>query len=230
MRMRVLRRKLTVMAVCAMSVGAILVTAAAPASAATTGEFGVRFKDNNQNGQCRVETDQAGDVTTWAPVDSWTRYLAIDTDSRAGGCQLWFGLNNPDGSLNGLQLSYTYTVNPGGSSRRCAFQTPSPQPIKFFPLPIDWPIWIPDPGITLDSDAFTPGWCNLTMYLDGTSNIVLDIRYWYVQGTDGGQCISAAQPGTEQVWTVRKDHPVTIGLNSGDSAGACYLAFRLRRT
>lgn len=226
MRMRVLRRKLTAMAVCAVSAGTLLVTAAVPASAAETAEFGVRLQDPNENGQCRVETDPAGDVTSWAPINTWTRYLAIDTDDRLGGCSLWFGLNNADGSLNGMQLSYTYTVNPGGDAGQCQYQSSTPRPIRYFPLAMDWPVWI-DPPIGLHTDD-RHGYCNLKLSMSGRNDIGLDVRYWYVEGTTSSQCINASQASPQQFWTVRTDHPVEIGLNTDDSGGACFLAFRLR--
>lgn len=228
MRMRVLRRKLTAAVMCGASAGAVLLAAPAASAAdvgpAATAAFGIRFTDKNANGQCRVGEAPAGDVSQWVSENQWTRTLAIDTDDRLGGCDLYFGLNNVDGSLTGLTLSYTFQYSDFAGDNQCPSASPDPQQVPFFPLQGNFPVFFMSPIVLNTHDD--AGGCTLKLEISGRADVALDVLYEFVG--DGGQCPGAHPRGTNDHRTVSAGSPVTIGLDSDDRAGACLLSFRLR--
>jgi hypothetical protein len=225
MRMRVLRRRLTAMVVCGVSAGVMLVAAGAPASAEprATAQLGIKLVDEELNGQCRVGEDPPGEVTQWVGEDQWTRTLALDTDDRAEGCELYFGLNNVDGSLTGMTLSYTYEYSQNAGSYQCPTASPDPQAVPYLPFPANFPVW--GERIRLNTHD-NPGWCTLKFEITGRNDVALDVLFEFVG--DGGQCKGAHPRGTNDYRTVSAGNPVTIGLDTDDRDGACLLAFRLR--
>jgi hypothetical protein len=68
--------------------------------------------------------------------------------------------------------------------------------------------------------------------MDGStrSDIVFDVRYQYA-GVDNGQCRSAIDIALGQFRTVSvgPSHEVTIGLDTDNRDGGCFLSFRMRR-
>lgn len=232
MRIRVLGRKLSAIACGVLSAGAFIVVSAPPAGASpdtvlATAEFGIRFKDDSNNGQCRVDDGSSGESVQWVPEGQWTLPLVLDTDSRSGGCGIWFGFNNQDGSLTGFNLQYTYTESPGGANGQCPGVGPAPQIVPVVPFPVFFRYWM-DPRITVDTDN-RPGYCDLTLSATGRADVVLDVL-WEFNG-DGGQCHGALPLGTNppQVRTVQTGAvPVAMGFDTDNRGGACFLSFRLR--
>jgi hypothetical protein len=231
MTMRVLGRKLVAVACGVLSVGGLVVLAASPASADTAGvtataEFGVRFKDDSNNGQCRVDDGSSGESVQWVSEGNWTLPLALDTDNRSGGCGIWFGFNNQDGSLTGFNLNYLFAESPGGADGQCPGVSGT-QTVPILPIPAPFRWWM-DPRITVDTDH-RPGWCDLTLTATGRADVVLDVL-WEFNG-DGGQCHGALPLGTNQYRTVQTGAlPVTMGFDTDNRGGACFLSFRLRHT
>jgi hypothetical protein len=229
MRMRVLGRKLSAIACGVLSAGVLVVASASPAGAEpdgmlATAELGVRFKDDSNNGQCRVDDGSTGESVQWVPEGQWTLPLVLDTDNRSGGCGIWLGFNNQDGSLTGFNLNYLFAESPGGANGQCP-GVAGTQIVPIMPVPFFFRYWM-DPRITVDSDG-RPGWCDLTLTATGRADVVLDVL-WEFNG-DGGQCHGALPLGTNQYRTVQTGAlPVTMGFDSDNRGGACFLSFRLR--
>ncbi|OLF14771.1 hypothetical protein BU204_25530 [Actinophytocola xanthii] len=216
---------MTALVVCGASAGVMLVAAAAPAGGEprATAALGIRLVDEEVNGQCRVGDAAPGDVTHWTAENQWTRTLAIDTDDRPEGCLLYFGLNNLDGSLTGMKLTYTFQYTTGAGGYQCPTASPDPQTVPYLPLAWDYPSWASPIRINTHDDG---GWCTLNLAISGRDDVGLDVLFEFVG--DGGQCEGARQQGTNKFETVTSRNSVTIGLNSDDRAGACLLSFRLR--
>ncbi|MBP2327212.1 hypothetical protein JOF56_007597 [Kibdelosporangium banguiense] len=230
MRMRVLGRKFTAIACGVMSVGALALVSASPASAKPAGalataEFGVRLVDDNRNGQCVVNDGSVGDSLQWVPEGQYSEPLVIDTDSRSGGCRMTFGFNNADGSLTGLTLSYIYQVSGNGDAGQCPGSSSKPVDIPIFPIAFPFR-YMMDRPIYIDTDG-RRGWCDLTFQMSGRTDVALDVVYEF--NGDSGQCKGALPLGTNQPRTVQTGGvPVTIGLDTDNRGGACFLSFRLR--
>jgi hypothetical protein len=220
--MRGLRKKLTVMAVGTV-VGALAVVSAPQASASPAGvlataEFGVAFRDHNNNGQCRSVDDGSGQKQQWAPEGTWTTPIAIDTDNRPGGCDMQFGLNNVDGSLTGLSLNYWF--NPAGTGQ-CG-GTANNAPVPYFPFPLQFFLMTP---IVINTDN-RQGGCELDFVLSGRNDIALDVKWEY--NGDPGQCPGAQlQPANNPTFRVQNGQGLALFLDTDDRGGACFLSFRL---
>jgi hypothetical protein len=229
MRTRVLGRKLSAI-MCGVLSAALVVVSAPPAGAEpdgalATAEFGIRFKDDSNNGQCRVDDGSSGESVQWVPEGQWTLPLVLDTDNRSGGCGIWFGFNNQDGSLTGFNLNYTYTESPGGANGQCPGVGPATQVVPILPIPFFFRYWM-DPRITVDTDH-RPGWCDLTLTATGRADVKLDVL-WEFNG-DGGQCHGAQLLGRNEYRTVEVGGlPVNMGFDTDNRGGACFLSFRLR--
>ncbi|MDX2543161.1 hypothetical protein ACOT81_22490 [Streptomyces sp. WI04-05B] len=48
----------------------------------------------------------------WAASPDWAQAIRFDTDNRSGGCQLAFGVYDPDGTLTGASISYSLQPRP----------------------------------------------------------------------------------------------------------------------
>jgi hypothetical protein len=215
-----------------LSVGALAVVSASPAGAKpkpagvlATAEFGVRLVDDNRNGQCRVDDGSTGDSIQWLPEGQYSQPLVIDSDSRPGGCRLAFGFNNADGSLTGLRFTYTYGVSEGGNPGQCPFATGKPTDVPIFPIAFPFR-YMMDPPLYIDTDG-RPGWCDLKLEISGRTDVEVDVIYEF--NGDSGQCKGALLQGTNQPRVVKASGPpVTIGLDTDNRGGACFLSYRLR--
>lgn len=222
--MRGLRRKLTTMAFGAI-VGALTVVSAPQAGAEPVGpmataQFGIWFDDHNDNGQCRVVDDDPAKERQWVPEGTWTTPIAIDTDSRPGGCDMKFGLNNVDGSLTGLSLNYWF--GPDGTGQ-CE-GTANGAPVPFFPFPVSYPVFAMD-EIVINTDN-RQGGCELNFVISGRDDIALDVKWEY--NGDSGQCPGAQlQPATNPTFRVEAGQGLALFLDTDDRGGACFLSFRL---
>jgi hypothetical protein len=222
MRMRDLRRKLTVMAF-ATSIGASALVGLPQASAdpvgpMATAEFGVWHKDQNNNGQCEFTEGDPDKPDSWATEGSWTTPLAVDTDSRPGGCELKFGLNNADGSLTGLNLNYWFIP---GNTGQCG-GTANNKAIPHFPFPFQW--FFMDP-IIVNSDNRVGG-CELTLAISGRNDVEIDVLWEY--NGDGGQCPGADPRGSNQPRRITSSQGLSVFFETDDRSGACFISFRLR--
>ncbi|WP_234356935.1 hypothetical protein [Streptomyces sp. NBRC 110028] len=206
----------------ALAVGILMVTGlsatsagAASSSAGAAPELGVRFYPDG-NGQCDGPTNPP---ERWVGAADWTTPIRLDTDNRAGGCQLAFGLYDPSNSLAGLTATYTWEAEPGSDDTQCQNGGTKTIPIKPFKT-------FGDP-IRVDTDG-RAGWCNLTFTLAGRSDIVLDVQWYGDGGYDASdQCKNYRPTGTWQ--TVYEGNSVTVGDDTDGRAGGCYLSLRLNR-
>lgn len=182
--------------------------AAAPAVAAP--EMGIRFFPDGNAGQC------TGPQQQFAATPDWTTPIRFDADSRSGGCQFAFGIYDPDSALTGLSASDTWQVSSGGDASQCGTNRGT------FPLPITT---FQSFGTQLRDDTDNRvGWCNLTFTLSGRTDIGLDIQF-YADG-DPNQCHGALPQG--DFYTATAGSPVTLGLDTDDRVGGCWLVLRLR--
>ena len=171
---------------------------------------------NADNGQCEGPTSQ------WAVAPNWTTPILIDTDSRPGGCVLGFGVYDPDNALAGLSITYTWQISSGGEAGQC--QDPSTGMAQgTFAMPIK-PFQTFGTTVLDDTDN-RAGYCNLTFTVSGRSDIGLDVQFYQTPDGDG-QCIGAL-PAAGDYDTAYAGSPVTIGLDTDDRAGGCYLSLRL---
>jgi hypothetical protein len=162
----------------------------------------------------------------WAVSPDWTFPIRIDTDNRAGGCELSFGIYDPSSLLTGLGVTYTWRVstNPTGEIGQC--QNPSQGfNTGTFPMPVNTQFQQFGSVILDDSDN-RGGWCTLTFTLSGNSNTVLDVRYFADPDGDTRQCRGFLPQGS--FYTAAVGAPVTIGLDTDNALGGCWLSLRLR--
>ncbi|MEW2574011.1 hypothetical protein [Streptomyces sp. NPDC047070] len=207
-----LRSLASVLAACAIMVAGLSSTAAhateaAPRSAAP--QLGIQFNADGDAGQCGGRTGEQ-----WAPSPDWTQPIRFDTDGRSGGCQLAFGVYDPDRALAGASISYSLQPSAGGDGGQCGnYQGTYAMPI--LPIPVF------GQTVRLDTDG-RPGWCNLTFTVTG--NIVLDVQF-YPDG-DAGQCPDALPAGQYRSGFVGT--PVTVKIDADGRSGGCEFLLRLR--
>jgi hypothetical protein len=191
-----------------LSAGPANASPAAPNVAAP--EMGIRFFPDGDAGQC------GGPQQQFAASPDWSTPIRFDTDSRPGGCQFAFGIYDPDSVLTGLSASYSWLPSPGGNAAQCgSFQGTFGMPITPFQ----------SFGKQLRDDTDNrAGWCNLTFTLSGRTDIGLDVQF-YADG-DPGQCHGALPQG--DFYTVTAGSPITLGLDTDNRVGGCWLVLRLR--
>ncbi|WP_329347417.1 hypothetical protein OG226_01400 [Streptomyces sp. NBC_01261] len=193
--------------VAGLSSTAAYATEAAPLSAAP--QLGIQFNADGDPGQCGGQTGEQ-----WAPSPDWTQAIRFDTDDRGGGCQLAFGVYDPDSTLTGSTVSYSLQPSAGGDAGQCgSYQDTYAAPI--LPIPVF------GQSVRLDTDG-RPGWCNLTFSVTG--RIVLDVQF-YPDG-DAGQCPDALPAG--QYRSAFVGTPVTVKIDADGRAGGCQFLLRLR--
>ncbi|WP_190087665.1 hypothetical protein [Streptomyces melanogenes] len=174
-------------------------------------EVGIQYNPDGDAGQCGGRTGQQ-----WATSPDWTQPIRFDTDGRPGGCQLAFGVYDPDNTFAGASISYAFYVNPGGDSGQCGAQGTYQMPIR--------PFQTFGPSVRVDTDNRS-GYCNLTLAVSGRSDIGLDVQF-YPDG-DAGQCKNYLPAG--QYRTAYAGNPVTVGIDADNRPGGCQFLLRLRR-
>lgn len=208
-RLRSLARVLVAGAflVAGLSSTAAYASEAAPASVPP--QLGVQFNADGDAGQCGGTTGEQ-----WTSSPGWTQAIRIDTDERSGGCQLAFGVHDPDSVLAGSSISYSLQPSSGGDAGQCgSYQGTYSMPI--LPIPVF------GQAVRIDTDG-RPGWCNLTFTVTG--RIVLDVQF-YPDG-DAGQCPDALPAG--QFRSAFVGTPVTVKIDADGRSGGCQLLLRLR--
>ena len=206
---RVLGRSLVAL-LCGLAATVLVGTGTTMAAAATPSDIGISFFPDGDPGQC------GGPQQQWVVQGDWTNPLRFDTDNRAGGCQLAFGIRDQANNLAGLHVSYQWQASPGGDAGQCGNQ-------GTFAFPIT-PNLVFGPNIRVDTDNRS-GWCNLTFSLSGRTDVALDVQ-WFADG-DAGQCRNALPAG--QFRSVLNGVPVTIGDDTDSRAGGCDLLLRFRQ-
>ncbi|MFJ7243291.1 hypothetical protein ACIQWA_01465 [Kitasatospora sp. NPDC098652] len=172
-------------------------------------ELGIRFNPDGVPGQCGGRT---GDQ--WAEERTWTDAIRFDTDSRPGGCQLAFGVYDPDGDLEGVSLTYELRSTPGGDPAQCGNQ-------GTFRMPISKDARTFGPAVRIDTDS-RPGGCNLTFAVPQIKQTYVALDIQYDPDGDPAQCHNT---GRRRAETDRG--PVTIGIDTDDRPGGCRLQLRL---
>ncbi|HEX6525781.1 MAG TPA: hypothetical protein VF070_38070 [Streptosporangiaceae bacterium] len=197
-----------------LATGATL-SSAVHADAATEPSVGVEWfvTPGGDAGQCGNPTS----ASQFAVSPDWTSPIRIDTDSRAGGCELSFGIFDPSSLLTG-GVSYTWGVSPGGDGNQCKNQ-------GTFAMPVNRQFESFGSIITDDTDN-RPGWCNLTFTVSNGSNIGLDVQFFADPSGSDGQCVNALPQGSFE--TAAAGAPVTIMTDTDDRPGGCWLSVRLR--
>ncbi|GAA1165589.1 hypothetical protein GCM10009654_23100 [Streptomyces hebeiensis] len=203
-----LRLLALVLAAGAFMVGGLSSTAAYASEASPLSaepQLGIQFNPDG-TGQCEGRTGEQ-----WAASPNWTEAIRFDTDNRPGGCQLAFGVTDPDGTLAGSSISYQLTRSAGGVGQ-CGDNL-GVNAVPILPIPVF------GAPVRVDTDS-QPGWCNLTFTVTG--RIVLDVQL-YADG-DAGQC-SDASPVTHSVFA---GSPVTVKIDTDGRSGGCQFLLRLR--
>ncbi|MDH6630657.1 hypothetical protein M2271_008518 [Streptomyces sp. LBL] len=204
-----LRSLALVLAAGAFMVGGLSSTAAYASEAAPLSaepQLGIQFNPDGE-GQCEGRTGEQ-----WATSPNWTEAIRLDTDNRPGGCQLAFGVTDPDGTLAGSSISYRLTQSTGSEGHQCGANSEA-NLVPMLPIPA-----FGNP-VRVDADS-QPGWCNLAFTVTG--RIVLDVQL-YADG-DAGQC-SDATPVTHSVFA---GSPVTVKIDTDGRSGGCQFLLRLR--
>ncbi|MFC9131350.1 hypothetical protein ACFT4A_31540 [Streptomyces sp. NPDC057099] len=203
-----LRSLALVLAAGAFMVGGLSSTAAYASEAAPQSaepQIGIQFHPDG-TGQCEGRTGEQ-----WATSPNWTEAIRFDTDNRPGGCQLAFGVTDPDGTLAGSSISYQLTRSAGGVGQ-CGDNL-GPNAVPMLPIPAF------GTPVRVDTDS-QPGWCNLTFTVTG--RIVLDVQL-YADG-EPGQC-SDSSPVTRSAFA---NSPVTVKIDTDGRSGGCQFLLRLR--
>lgn len=210
------KRRLTAWACALLAAGAMTTSGAGAASAEPVGVqgiptfFGVKLIDESGNDQCRGPANGA-----WVKNPNETAPIRLDTDNRAGGCQLSFGIRDIDGSLAGLHITYQMMPHVGAHSGQCGENWAANE------IPIRPSFSWGDP-VRVDSDS-RPGWCDLTFTVSGRDDVVLEVLWKAENNTN--QCIDASD-----AWQpVVSGLPLTIGIDTDGRAGGCGLSFRLTK-
>lgn len=179
-----------------------------PAAAAAP-ELGIRFFADGDAGQC------SGPQSQWTLAPNWSTPIRFDTDSRPGGCDFAFGLFDPGNALTGLSITYTWLVNPGGDGSQCGSQ-------GTYQMPISTQFQTFGTLVRDDTDN-RAGWCNLTFTVSGRTDIGLEVQFW--ADGDPNQCHGALPRGS--FYTASSGSPVTIGLDTDNRVGGCWLQLSL---
>ena len=197
-----------------LATGATL-SAAIPANAAAEPSVGVEWfvTPGGDAGQCGNPTS----TSQFAVSPDWTSPIRIDTDNRAGGCELSFGIFDPSSLLTG-GVNYTWSVSPGGDGNQCMNQ-------GTFAIPVNRQFESFGPNIVDDTDNRS-GWCNLTFAVSNGSNIGLDVQFFADPSGSAGQCVNALPQGN--FYTAAAGAPVTIMTDTDGRPGGCWLSVRLR--
>lgn len=189
-------------------------TAAQAAESAVTAapaEIGIRFNADGDAGQCGGLAGQQ-----WGVDPDFTRAIRFDTDNRSGGCQLSFGIFDPDNTLRGASISYGFRASAGGDGGQCGNPGTHQMPIQRFRTF--------GPQVRVDTDG-RPGGCTLTFTVSGRSDVILEVRY-FADG-DGSQCGNTLP--SDQNHTAFAGSPVTIGLDTDGRSGGCQMQLRLQK-
>jgi hypothetical protein len=209
------RRGISVAAGIVLAAGAVASLAPARAEAALSPQVGVQWfaTPGGDAAQCGNPTSSA----QWVVSPGWTSPIRVDTDSRVGGCELSFGIYDPSEALTG-DVYYGWHVDPGGDGGQCGNQ-------GSYRMPVNWDYGLFGPDVVDDTDNRT-GYCNLTFTVSSGSNFELDVQYFTDPGGSDGQCVNALPQG--DYYAVQSNESVTIGLDTDDRPGGCWLSFRLR--
>jgi hypothetical protein len=213
------RRRGTVFAAVSMLIAATagLFLAPARADAASQPSAGVEWyvTPGGDAGQCGNPTSS----TQWAVSPDWTSPIRIDTDGRAGGCDLAFGIYDPSDVLAGLSAAYTWAVSPGGDANQCGNAGTWSMPVN---------TQFEQFGqVVLDDSDNRSGWCNLTFSLSGRSDVGLDLQYYADASGSANQCVNALPQG--DYYTATAGSPVTLELDTDNRPGGCWLSVRVRQ-
>ncbi len=168
----------------------------------------VQFFGPSDNEQC----NQAASGEVEATLGSWMAKVALDTDSRIGGCEQKFAIIDPSGILRGLDLTINFYAS--GDSGQCQDTVIRTVPISSSMEEIEWSV----PYI-IDTDERS-GWCEQTFAIAGRDDVYLDINY--TADGDEGQCGNIGQH------TVSSTESTTLVLDMDDRSGWCGQQFRLR--
>ncbi|MDX3752457.1 hypothetical protein [Streptomyces sp. AK08-02] len=185
--------------------------AAESTTTAAVAEIGIRFNPDGDAGQCG---GLAGEQ--WGRNPDFTRAIRFDTDNRSGGCQLSFGIFDPDNTLSGASVSYAFRATAGGDAGQCGNPGTFQMPIQRFKTF--------GSQVRVDTDG-RPGGCNLTFAVSGRSDVILQVRY-FADG-DGGQCVNSLP--SDQNHTAFAGSPVTIGIDTDGRSGGCQMQLRLQK-
>lgn len=194
--------------VAGLSSTAAYATETAPLGAAP--QLGIQFNPDGDEGQCGGTTGEQ-----WTASPNWTQAIRFDTDNRPGGCQLAFGVYDPDGTLAGGSISYSLQPSPGGDSGGQCGNYQGTYQMPMLPIPVF------GQAVRVDTDG-RPGWCNLTFGVTG--RIVLEVQF-YPDG-EPGQCPDALPAGQPRY--AYAGNPVTVKIDADGRAGGCQLLLRLR--
>lgn len=212
--MKRIARRLAVFAAAAATTAAATVLPAPHAQAQTRlflpPEIGIRFNPDGDPGQCGGKT---GDQ--WFTERNWTEAIRFDTDGRRGGCQLAFGIYDPDNDLQGVSLTYGFQATPGGDPAQCGNQGTHQMPIRSDARTFG-------PTIRIDTDN-RPGGCNLTLAVPTIDRTYVKLDIQYDPDGDAGQC-----GNTGYHWAETDRGPVTIGVDTDNRVGGCRLQLRLQ--
>jgi hypothetical protein len=203
---------------------------AEPAGVRGVPVFGVTFvaEQGANGGQCKEQTNPGSTQVRWTTVGDWTPFISVDTDDRGGGCQLAFGFVDNANDLAGFGFSYQLTPTSGAESQ-CGTNYAE----NFAPTN-----GTTGSRVRLDSDN-RGGWCDATLRVYGTTNYVIDVRFYgsnqllspshpsYNDHAQGGQCRNSLPRDQHQ--TVAPGAPLTLHIDTDGRAGWCNLEFRLRR-
>ncbi|HEX9335232.1 MAG TPA: hypothetical protein VF892_05090 [Pseudonocardiaceae bacterium] len=198
--------------VCGLAVATLVGTGTTTAAAATPADLGVTLQPTpgGDAGQC------GGPRSQWVVEGDWTNPVRFDTDGRAGGCLLAFGIRDQADVLHGLNVIFTWQNSPNGDIGQCGNR-------GTFGFPITTGL-ATSPFVGVDTDDRS-GWCNLSFTLSGRTDVALDVQ-WFADG-DGGQCKNALPAGQYQ--TALNGVTIGIGDDTDGRPGGCQLMMRLRQ-
>ncbi|MFJ9828916.1 hypothetical protein ACIRSU_31770 [Streptomyces sp. NPDC101160] len=175
-------------------------------------QLGIQFNPDGNPGQCGGRTGEQ-----WKYSATPTDVIRFDTDSRAGGCQLAFGIYDPENELPGLIATYTFRSTPGGDPAQCGNQGTHRIPVSTTSRTFG-------PVIRIDTDN-RQGGCDLTFALSTPRGESIGVNY--TSDGDRAQCGNALPPSDGSFSPVDNDREYTLRIDTDDRPGGCRLRLRL---
>ncbi|MFJ5551209.1 hypothetical protein [Streptomyces sp. NPDC093225] len=213
--MKGITRRVLVLCAAAATVAAASVVPAPLAQARTRAfsapQIGIQFSADGNAAQCGGRTGEQ-----WEFDHDVTEAIRFDTDSRAGGCHLAFGIYDPDALLAGTSVTYTFKPTPGADPAQCGNPGTHQMPVQRTSRTFG-------PSIRIDTDN-RPGGCDLTFALSSPIGMSIDVDY--SSDGDRAQC-GNARPFPGLFSPVDNSRAYTMRIDTDDRPGGCRLQLRL---
>ena len=163
----------------------------------------------------------------FAPIGEWLpKDLTIDTRDDGGGCEIAFGLYDPQKLFAGTGSRLSVNFADGGTpTGECAATGSHTVPVIDDSSKDPRELGITWPPFNDDTDNRAE-WCNMTFQFTGSDVFELDVAFVALGAAK--ECINAASKEAPMLVSLNSSPP-TIGLDTDGGPLGCALNFRLRK-